>query len=222
MAIKSIFSFVLNIIGIAFLQFFIQLRIIPIMPDMNNSSLNAIVWFTLISVFTVVVMLYIFSNYETNWRTFLNPKTINWKTVFIGLLLVTFVSIIAGIQITIGHTPVVNQHSFTKLFGMTNTTKIILTTISMVVVGPFLEEVLFRGVIFSFIERYVSIDWLTIILTAAIFSLAHGWTDLQTFVSHFFVGLITGWIRCNQRNLLSSTLVHGLCNGILIIIDSTV
>lgn len=220
---KSIFNLILDIIKIALLELFIQLRVIPIMPDMSNSSLNACTWFIAISFFTVATMLYIFTRYEKNWREFFNIKNIHWRTIIVSLLLVILVSIITGLQISTNQqlTPP-SSHSFTNFFDTTNTVKIILTSISLVAVGPFLEELLFRGVLISLIKCYATNDLFIIIFAALVFAIAHGWTDIRTFLSHFFVGLVTSWIRIKQHNLFATTLVHGLSNGALIIIDSTI
>ena len=51
---------------------------------------------------------------------------------------------------------------------------------SLCLLGPFIEEVIFRGYIYSFLKRNYS-GWLSVILTVALFNIFHGGTKMLSF-----------------------------------------
>lgn len=82
--------------------------------------------------------------------------------------------------------------------------------LASVVIAPVAEELLFRGVLFGAVERFVP-AWLTVLLTALSFGVLHVMTygnDWYTILQIIVVGLILGGLRAWTRSLWPSIIFH--------------
>ena len=86
-----------------------------------------------------------------------------------------------------------------------------LSCLGFAVAAPAVEEILFRGLLYGALMKWLSTSW-TIILSAAIFSIAH--LQLIYFVPLFAVGLILGWARHRTEGLGLPVAIHCLNNAI--------
>jgi membrane protease YdiL (CAAX protease family) len=77
--------------------------------------------------------------------------------------------------------------------------------LAIVVVIPVSEEILFRGLLFSALQKWWRMRWV-IVVTAFVFALIH--VDLVFFPALFFLGLILGWARVKSRSLGLPILIH--------------
>lgn len=82
-------------------------------------------------------------------------------------------------------------------------------------VGPLWEEVLFRGLVQTYFMRKMRAT-LAIILSALLFSMAHG--DPSLTLSLFLSGIILGALYVYTKNLWSSILLHILNNTVCTIL----
>lgn len=81
------------------------------------------------------------------------------------------------------------------------------------IVAPFLEEMLFRGVILrSFLRQYSRTA--SILGSAALFSLAH--LNVYQLVTAFSVGVVAGWLYERTRSLWPCILLHAAYNAFVI------
>lgn len=77
--------------------------------------------------------------------------------------------------------------------------------VAIVIVAPFIEELLFRGYIYSQIrEKYP--PWMAITVTATLFSFAH--FSPITFIPIFILGLFMGMVRERTGSILPSMTFH--------------
>jgi uncharacterized protein len=81
---------------------------------------------------------------------------------------------------------------------------------------PLGEEVLFRGVLARFLQRWGT--WVTILVSATIFALWHGIN--LVFPSAFLVGLCTAWLLCRTRSIWPGVVLHAVYNTSFAIIYS--
>ena len=88
----------------------------------------------------------------------------------------------------------------------------ILGIISISVMGPLLEEVLFRGAILGALLRSTGNPWCAITVSALIFGIFH-MNPIQV-VYATLLGMVLGWIYYRTRNLLSVIVGHVLNNSI--------
>ena len=92
-----------------------------------------------------------------------------------------------------------------------------LMVFAIVILVPFIEELLFRGFLQNFLKRYLGRAW-AIVLSAIIFSLAHfsisqGIGNFQLIVSLSVLALFLGFIYERQRMLWSSMALHMTFNA---------
>jgi membrane protease YdiL (CAAX protease family) len=90
-----------------------------------------------------------------------------------------------------------------------------LTFIALGFVAPAAEEILFRGLLFGAVRKWLSGAW-TIVVTAAVFAMIH--LQLVYFVPVFAVGLMLGWARHKSGGLLLPITLHCLNNSTALLI----
>ena len=83
----------------------------------------------------------------------------------------------------------------------------LVATIGILV--PIAEELLFRGVLYTWLRQRLSILPCTLI-SATLFALAHG--NRQMAIQIFVVGIVLAWIYEKSRSILVSGLVHMTVN----------
>lgn len=81
--------------------------------------------------------------------------------------------------------------------------------VAIVLIGPVVEELLYRGVGVGLLEHYGGLT--AIGVTALMFGLGHGLLlSLGAFV---WFGVVTGWIRLRTNSLYPALIVHSLFNA---------
>jgi len=86
--------------------------------------------------------------------------------------------------------------------------------IVVAVVAPVIEELTFRGLGYSLLERYGR--WTAIIGIGLLFALAHGLVNAFPFLAAFGVGL--AYLRSRVDSVYPGMIVHGLFNAIALTI----
>ncbi len=86
---------------------------------------------------------------------------------------------------------------------------VILGFFSLCVIGPTLEEILFRGIMFEYINKEIG-PFFAIITTTVIFAALH--INNENFLALAATGLIFGILRWLTGSILTPTLLHGLIN----------
>ena len=93
--------------------------------------------------------------------------------------------------------------------GIANGT--VLGVVSVAVVAPVAEELIFRGLVMTRLSRVMS-GWLAVLLSAAVFGLCHG--ELVWFCYAFVLGAFFGFIDLRAGSILPSILGHMMFNAI--------
>ncbi len=87
----------------------------------------------------------------------------------------------------------------------------LLFLLSVVVIYPVLEEIWFRGLLYTPMRKEWG-KWPAILITAALFAFAHdGWPPVNQFIG----GLIFVWAYEMRRTLVAPMILHALGNGSL-------
>jgi membrane protease YdiL (CAAX protease family) len=87
--------------------------------------------------------------------------------------------------------------------------------VAVTVLGPVVEELMFRGLGFSLFERYGR--WTAILATSVIFGLYHGLVvALPVLV---VVGLALAWLRARTSSIYPPMVMHGVFNGVALIVS---
>ena len=79
------------------------------------------------------------------------------------------------------------------------------------IVAPFVEELLFRGLGFGLLRKFVG-PWAAILVTGVAFGLAHGLVLGLPVLSIF--GVTLGWLRWQTGSVVPGMVVHALFNGL--------
>lgn len=84
-------------------------------------------------------------------------------------------------------------------------------------VGPIVEELTYRGLGYSLLAR--GGRWPAIVVTALLFGLSHGLVEGLPVLTIFGLGL--GWLRSRVDSVYPGMIVHGVFNGLALILAVT-
>ncbi len=85
----------------------------------------------------------------------------------------------------------------------------IVSAFAIGVVIPAAEEVLFRGLLFGALQRWLRPVW-TIVITAFLFAAFHG--QVRIFIQLFVFGCVLGWARHRTNSIALPFLLHAVNN----------
>ena len=88
---------------------------------------------------------------------------------------------------------------------------LVATVLYVVVLGPVLEELMFRGLVLHVLLRRFS-PWVAIVISSALFAAIH--LNPWQASSAFWGGLVLGWIAIKTRSLWPCVICHALFNGL--------
>ena len=91
----------------------------------------------------------------------------------------------------------------------------VLGIISMIIIAPILEEIIFRGIIFNYLKKYCRVTF-AIIIQAIIFGVFHG--NFFQGVYAFVLGIVLAIIYIYTDSLWGDIIGHALANLIDIIL----
>lgn len=83
--------------------------------------------------------------------------------------------------------------------------------LATVIAAPIVEEVIFRGLIQSRLNRVMS-GWLAVVISALLFGLCHGQAVWMAYA--FLLGLFFGWIALRSKSILPTVTAHMVFNAI--------
>lgn len=101
-----------------------------------------------------------------------------------------------------------------EAFAALGRAELVLALGIAVIVGPFFEELLFRGFLQSFLTQFIGPAG-GVIVTALLFALLHGLAEAAPI---FLLALLLGWLRLRTQSLAAPWVVHGLSNGWMLFI----
>lgn len=106
--------------------------------------------------------------------------------------------------------PVTAAPGLTDLFGP-DTFGLMLAVLMVVLIGPVIEEIVFRGVLLDAFDTRFGV-WVALIAQATLFSLYHftPWMLVPTFI----LGLATGWVAHTRDSLWPAIALHALYNAV--------
>lgn len=161
----------------------------------------------IINLFNLLIYVYLNNKYNLGifFRRKLEQKSILYTIIFtlISTLVISFIIKIFSVNLT-------NQNIIEKLFLNSN---ILILILSLCIIGPIQEEILFRGYIFNSTKnRYIGL-----MLSSIIFSLMHSPTNLMAFIVYFILGSVFGIVYLVSGSIELSILAHILNNSISLI-----
>lgn len=97
--------------------------------------------------------------------------------------------------------------------NIANSSSIYLYFIAIAILGPIVEEFIFRGVIITILKKYG--DAFAVIVSSILFSLLHA--NLIQIPSAFFIGLLYGYLTVKTGSLYYSTILHIMNNTLAMV-----
>lgn len=170
-------------------------------PAMSDISVWAVSIGLFVSSVAMLFFLYFVKGYRLKLGIF---KSMSCKSLFLSTMLV--LSSMFALNIFVQWLGL--DDNMEVLFG--DIAHNILGVITISLIAPLLEEVLFRGAIQGYMMRYYN-PWTAIVCAALIFGVTH-MNPVQT-VYAALIGVIFGWIYYRTGSLLSVIVGHVLNNS---------
>ena len=102
-----------------------------------------------------------------------------------------------------------------NVIGEGGTGELVTALVAMAILPGFMEEMLFRGILFRWLEEFAG-SWFALALTAGLFGLGHifnpGATALSSFAIALEAGVLLGGIYMLTRNLWAAIGLHAAWN----------
>jgi len=180
---------------------------------MSLAPAQVLLWSLLAQAIGLLVVPFYISYRKGNGPVSDFKLTLKKSDITIGIgygFLVLFVAvIIASIQMTITGEFTSAAAEAANLFK-SNWQLLIVFMIVVAIVGPFVEEVAFRGMWFSALERRFNSQTVAIVGSALVFSLIH--IEPQRIFLIFITGLILGYLRAKTKSLGAPIIAHMVNN----------
>lgn len=105
----------------------------------------------------------------------------------------------------------VNQPQDIGFFQTSYGYEVILAFVTLVIIAPVAEEIIFRGYLFGRLKKYAPV-WVAIVVTSVVFGALHGAWNLA--VDTFALSVVMTLLRQNTGSLWASILLHMSKNGL--------
>ncbi|MDR2832229.1 MAG: CPBP family intramembrane metalloprotease [Streptococcaceae bacterium] len=211
--VKDIFQvfclFCLDIIPVSTLSYFIK----------QNKLTNQT--FSVFQLFVSLVVLVLTSSLFIIWRkrkfnefwTIRNLKG-NASIIFNGYLAIIFTRAFSQLIMWLGHVEISDNQAWLKVFQQQMPFG--LAILSIALVGPLMEESIFRlgmiGLIFK--EK----KWIGLLISSIIFGFLHSPNNIFSFFPYFFMGIVFGVVYIKTQKIEVSMTLHALWNFIGIVL----
>lgn len=146
------------------------------------------------------------------------------KSAILALLLalpVVFAANSLGelVGMLMGHELPKTGHEILELLSQTDhkTALLFLLSLSVVFIAPIAEEIIYRGVMQTFLVRLLGPRrrWLVLIISGSLFASVHiASVPIEVIPSLFVLGVILGWLYETTTSLWPCMIVHALFNAI--------
>ncbi|HTJ26899.1 MAG TPA: type II CAAX endopeptidase family protein [Candidatus Limnocylindria bacterium] len=144
------------------------------------------------------------------------PTAHDVRTILLGIAALLAVHIATGIQLVLTHQTKHVQSGFEHFSVATRTPSLtlattILTALTLVILAPIVEEMVFRGLLFGALSPRIGI-LAAALISALIFGLVHG--DAVLFPTLAALGLINALTYAATGNLVVPISLHALNNAL--------
>lgn len=201
------------VIGIFWVINLLNLPISLINKSVLEAIIAAIIYLAMLAIVVMVPLAF--------RKGYINKKEIglerlpSWTEIFITpagfiiYLIFTAVLMFVASKIIPGFNP--DQAQDVGFSQLSHRYDYLLAFITLVVVAPMAEEILFRGYLFGKLKKNIPV-WLAVIITSATFGLIHGSWNIG--VDTFALSVVLCILRQATGSIWSSLLLHMLKNGI--------
>jgi hypothetical protein len=219
---RDLLIIILGIVGILFLGILIFVVVtIARGENLDNiiqPTISQTLALTLLEAVALILGVYLFGlrRKNLNWVSVgLRSTTWSWVliSVTVTLILIPIVSLITLAVLFLSGQPLDNpQLDFLLPEGLSALDAIFMLLLAGIV-APFGEELLFRGVIYTFLRERWGI-WLSVLLSSFLFGLIHG--NVAIGVTGFLLGVVAAIVYEYSKSLWTAVVVHAINNSLKI------
>ncbi|MGI2329249.1 CPBP family intramembrane glutamic endopeptidase [Planococcus sp. YIM B11945] len=185
--------------------------------DSETAQLATSGWLVVISMmigfFFIMLLIARDKKFFDIWK---GKKSSIWAAIgwgFIGFLLLLVGQLIAAnIEIAIGIEP--GSENTQNLVTMAEVVPALL--LFVVLIGPILEELVFRRVIFGSLNQTTNF-FIATVLSALVFALVH--MEFWHLLMYFTTGLILAFLYQKTKRIITSIIAHVLLNGYVMVLQ---
>jgi membrane protease YdiL (CAAX protease family) len=187
----------------------------------GNPSMQAMIIFLLaVSEIGMIIPIFLFgfSFKKFSWESFgLKPLKFKWKWILESLAIVIVVN---GLEILLEYLqtrygfrlPEANKGALELLNPTSRSVWLYLVfLLSIGIIGPICEELLFRGAIYGWFRRYYK-PWIGILVSSLFFGVLHYETMLRMIFA-ISIGAYMAWMYEREKNLAAPITLHILNNS---------
>ncbi|WP_088810967.1 MULTISPECIES: CPBP family intramembrane glutamic endopeptidase [Listeria] len=181
------------------------------------ANLSVVIWSILANIASLCIIWLLlrnqpeFNKIATGQKAGL-PSSILWAVGGFFILLVA--QYVAVFVITIFAGLPSGSENTADLLGYSKTAPIFLIFIS--ILGPILEELVFRKVLYGGLANIINIH-VAAVISSFVFALLHG--DIQYLLSYFLIGLILCYLYTKTKRIIVPMFAHILMNSFVIILS---
>ncbi|MEJ2642672.1 MAG: type II CAAX endopeptidase family protein [Desulfosarcinaceae bacterium] len=154
-----------------------------------------------------LVFYFIWRNHEPLHRIGLNWRTPSKETLW-GLVLFLPVMLSANGLLNVLHALGLSAPTTLPGFLVIRGKDNLALAVVLVTVVAIVEETIFRGYLILRLKTVTRRSWLAIVLSAAVFSIGHGYEGLAGVVSVFFLGVVLALVYLWRRSLIAPMIIH--------------
>lgn len=200
---------------------------VEVLATVNESVFQAVVSalvYALSLAIAVGVPWVIFKTQRLTWKDvgFAEPLP-SWRDIGIApiVFVLSLVASVVAMFVAAQVLPGVDLQTEQQI-GFENVTQryeMLMAFLTLVVLAPVFEEVLFRGYLYGRVRRYLSTVW-TVILTSLLFGMMHVYAgpdnplQWNVVINTTVLALCIGALRAYTGNVWAAILVHMLKNGV--------
>ncbi|WP_082304925.1 CPBP family intramembrane glutamic endopeptidase [Planococcus glaciei] len=184
--------------------------------ELHAGTLNG---FIMAIIFTTALYFIVLKPKEQSWKTVgLTPFPLrDWKLIAFWTIVLIVVSIVLVIGMSFIGVGTENSKTESLQSQMT-LLNFTIGFVSAAIISPIYEEIFYRGFLYRFFSsRYGVLSGM--LISSLIFTVVHIPT-FNTLPVNFVSGLIFSWVYQKTGSILPSILIHGIFNGIAVILTA--
>jgi hypothetical protein len=219
---RDLLIIIVGIVGILFLGVLIFVAVTIArgnkLDDLLQPTINQTLALTALESVALILGVYLFGlkRRKFGWDA-VGIKSTTWSWILISitvtLILIPIVALVTLVILLISGQPLDNpQLDFLLPEGLSALNAIFMLLLAGIV-APFGEELLFRGVLYTFIRERWGI-WLGVLGSSLIFGLIHG--NLAVGITGFLLGIAAALVFEYSKSLWTAVIVHAINNSLKI------
>ena len=142
------------------------------------------------------------------WRDYMPLRRVGWGRLLLWVIICLLSVFAMGV---LHHALGWRESGFMGELGLTHAPLWLI--LSVVVVAPIFEELVFRGFLYGGFERSLGAIP-AVLLSSAIFAAMHGQYNIYELTQIFVLGLVLGLARMRTQSLMTPILMHAVNNGL--------